>query len=81
MDEFTYHYVIPEDEDDTYTAVEQDGEPWGADQAYQLSTYGELQNRWLLCYDKRIVEIEFDYDWDVTEEQKAVVGQKLGVYN
>ena len=81
LDEFTYHYVIPEDEDDTYTAVEQDGEPWGADQAYQLSTYGELQNRWLLCYDKRIVEIEFDYDWDVTEEQKAVVGQKLGVYN
>lgn len=70
-------------EDDWYwdsEYVPADATPWGAVEAYREldGEYGP-RNQYLLCYPDRIVEIQFDYDWgEVTPEQMAVVGEKLG---
>ena len=49
---------------------------WGAKEAYRLydPEYG-FTNEYLLCYEKLLVEISFD--WEPTIEQMAVVGEKL----
>ena len=55
-----------------------DPAPWGAEEAYEL-VYQDADwasNRFLLCYDRRIVSIVFD--WAPTAEQMAIVGEKLG---
>ena len=54
-----------------------DPAPWGAVEVYQLAYQdtGSLE-RYLLCYEDRIIEISFD--WEVSEEHKAVVREKLG---
>lgn len=55
-----------------------DAAPWGAKEAYQLRFEGEPQLEFLLFYDDRVVEIDFEDDWILTEKQMAVVGEKLG---
>ena len=52
--------------------------PWCADDAYQKinQEYG-AQNTFLLCYGKRIVEINFPNEWELTPEQKKTVSEKL----
>ena len=54
----------------------EDAEPWGANEVYRLYDleYG-AENFYLLCYDKLLVEINFD--WEPTVEQMAIVGEKL----
>lgn len=54
-----------------------DATPWGANEAWQLGwqNTGPV-DRYLLCYDRNIVEINFS--WPPTDEQKAVVGQAFG---
>ncbi|MBR6678088.1 MAG: hypothetical protein IKL23_05105, partial [Oscillospiraceae bacterium] len=66
---------IPEGFKRVYLNV--DPQPWGAVEAYQLAYQdtGALQ-RYLICYEDRIVEISFD--WEPTAEHKAIVGEKLG---
>lgn len=58
-----------------------DPAPWGAEEAYQFRMEDEdfgAQNTdlYLLCYPDRIVE--FDPDWEPTQGQMALVGEKLG---
>ena len=55
----------------------EDADAWGANEAYRLydPVYG-AENWYLLCCDDVIVEINFD--WEPTEEQMKVVGEKLG---
>ena len=55
----------------------EDGKAWGANEAYRLYDleYG-VENKYLLCYDNLLVEI--DFDWEPTAAQKAVVSEKLG---
>ena len=57
--------------------MKQDPAPWEANEVYQL-TYQDTGplNKYLLCYENRIIEISFD--WEPTEEQMAIVGEKLG---
>lgn len=52
---------------------------WGAVEAYQLydAEDGPL-SRYLLCYEDRIVEIDFGHEWEVAPEQMALVGERLG---
>lgn len=53
-----------------------DPAPWGAAEAYKL-----FRGQYLLCYEGRIVELEFtlpDGDWEPTEVQMALIGRKLG---
>lgn len=55
---------------------EVDAAPWGVDAAYQgfNGEYGERE--YVLCFGNRIINIEFS--WNPTEEQMAIVAQKLG---
>lgn len=53
-----------------------DPAPWGAVEAYRHHWSDGVLNRYLLCYDNRLVEIRFD--WEPAPEQAAVVGEKLG---
>ncbi len=59
-----------------------DPTPWDAEDAYQLSNqeYGS-ENTFLLCYQDRLVEIDFSYGWDVTPEQMSLVSEKIGNVN
>lgn len=59
---------------DTY--VHQDVTPWGAKYVYRRHVHGEPYNHYVLCYEDRIVI--FQPDWELTEEQMAIVGEKLG---
>ena len=63
-------YVSPQE----YREV--DASLWGAKEAYRLYDleYG-AENFYLLCYDNLLVEINFD--WEPTEEQMVIVGEKL----
>lgn len=66
---------FPEGHRDYYEA--RDAAPWGAAEAYQeVSQAWGPRNRYLLCYEKRIVEIRFD--WEPAPEQMAIVAEKLG---
>jgi len=68
--EFEDIYTFP---DDTISFV--DPAPWGANEVYQFILGEGVQYRYLICYKKCIVDIHFD--WKPTEEQMAVVRQKL----
>ena len=71
----TYDNDIPEGFKRVYVSI--DPAPWGAVEAYQL-TYqdtGALQ-QYLICYEDRIIWISFD--WEITDEHKAIVSEKLG---
>lgn len=79
LDNFSKNYGYPEPyEADWEQHKEVDATVWGANSAYELVLGGEVQNRYILCYEHCIVEIKFDYDWQPTEEQKAMVGEVLG---
>lgn len=66
-------------ESDWYFYEPTDPAPWGAQEAYRWTSreYGP-RNTFLLCWPDRFVEIEFDYEWEVTPAQMAMVGEKLG---
>ena len=65
---------IPEGHRNVYREV--DAAPWGANAAYRIyQEEGWWENRYLLCYENRIVEIQFDLE--PTEEDMSVVNQKL----
>ena len=54
-----------------------DAAPWGANEAWQVGWQDTgLNDSYLLCYDRNIVEIMFS--WIPTDEQKAIVGATLG---
>ncbi|WP_298031376.1 DUF2812 domain-containing protein [uncultured Dysosmobacter sp.] len=60
---------------DLYEPV--DPTPWNALGAYRLTTGGKPRNQYLLCYEDRLVEIEFAHDWSVTAEQMAITAERL----
>lgn len=52
-----------------------DPAPWQALDAYQIRWNGGMLDRYLLCYESRIIDICFD--WKPTKEQMAVTAEKL----
>lgn len=52
-----------------------DAMPWGAQEAYRLYWSDGYLNKYLLCFENRIIEIHFD--WKPTPHQMAVVAEKL----
>lgn len=61
----------------TYDEYRQiDAAPWCADAAYQEYNGDYANNKFILCYDDLIVE--FDPDWEMTQEQMAVVSEIFG---
>ncbi len=49
--------------------------PWRAQEAYRLYWSDGYLNKYLLCYENRIIEIRFD--WEPAPGQMAVVAEKL----
>lgn len=82
LDDFAHNYGRPIPEDPMWEEhISIDAAPWGANEAYQLKLDGEMQMRFLLCYDNCIVEIDFKQDWELTPELKKIVAQKLNKQN
>lgn len=52
-----------------------DVSPWRANEAFRLYRGTEYRDRYLLCYEKRIIEIAFS--WEPTLGQMAIVADKL----
>jgi len=74
-DEVNYDRGVPEGYREQYRPI--DPTPWGAVEAYQLTVEDTgPRNRYLLCYEERIVEIYFG--WEVTAAERAAVAEKLG---
>ncbi len=75
--EFCKEELIKDGEDsDTNRRYQQEkAAPWGAEEAYRV--YGEYgpRDRWLLCYENNLVEI--DLEWEPTAEHKAIISEKL----
>lgn len=74
-DEFDHGYSFPEDTSNWEEHRSIDPTSWGAKEVYQLVLGGEAHNRYLLCYEKYIIEI--DFDWEPTLDQMVIVGEKL----
>ena len=53
-----------------------DPAPWGANEVYGAFVDVGYYDMYILCYDNRI--IAFECDWELTEDQMAVIGEKLG---
>lgn len=63
-------------EDITYLQYEAiDPAPWGAEQAYQFNLEGEFQQKYILCWQNKLVQLEAD--WNLTTQQMAAAGEKL----
>ncbi len=58
-----------------YVYHQTDPAPWGAREAYQLWSYGQPRDRYLLCWDERLVKL--DLDWAPTAEQQRIAGEAL----
>lgn len=75
-DEVNVDRGVPAGYREQYQAA--DPGPWRAREAYRLVREDTgPEDRYLLCYGDRIVEICFD--WEPTEEQMALVGERLGL--
>ena len=57
-----------------------DAAPWLAIEAYQRHWSESVLNEYLLCYEDRIIEIDF-FNWEPTEEQMKIVAEKLVFVN
>lgn len=73
---FSHNYGRPETEENWEIHTPVDPSPWGAAEAYQLTLGGEAQQRYMLCYGNRIIEI--DFSWEPTQAQMSIVGERLG---
>ena len=73
--DFGHNIYYPED--GSYAEVHRsiDPVPWRAKEAYQLYFGDEAKNRYLICYDEHIVEI--DLEWEPTKEQMKIIAEKL----
>ena len=75
LEEFDHNYAYPDDDPNWKNDRSVDPEPWDAEQAYQLYLGDEAHERYLLCYEDHIIEI--DLDWTPTDAEKAVIAEKL----
>ena len=63
---------LPRDE---YRPV--DAAPWDADEVYRLYHSGEPSNQFLVCWPDRMAEVNFDWDWTVTEGMMSTAAKAL----
>lgn len=59
---------------DHYEAI--DAAPWSAQEAYRVYWSDSYLNKYLLCYEDILVEIQFA--WEPTQQQMQIVAEKLG---
>lgn len=58
----------------TYQQV--DGQPWGANVAYQKMSDGKALTSYVLCFDSQLMSVTFG--WQPTQEQMQLVGEIFG---
>ena len=51
--------------------------PWGAEEVFQRYSGAEPVNQFLLCWPDRMAEVKLPWDWRLTADQMAVIGEKL----
>lgn len=51
--------------------------PWGAEEVFQRYSGAEPVNQFLLCWPDRMAEVKLPWDWSLTADQMAVIGEKL----
>ena len=66
---------IPVEYREEYRSV--DPSPWGAEEVLQVYIGDEAVNQYLLCWPDRLAEVHIPWDWDLTAEQMALIGEKL----
>ena len=64
-------------EGEIYSVKKIDGGKWNANEAYQLYRLEKATEHYILAFDDVIVEIQFGYDRELTDEQKSTIGEKL----
>lgn len=76
-----YRDIDERDDEDIPTGLRnvlkpENASEWGAVEVYRVyNEEGWWLNRYLICYEERIVDIRFD--WEPTAEDMAIVNQKL----
>ena len=70
---------VPQEYRDEYRPI--DAAPWGAAEAYQRYGSGTPSNQFLICWEDRIAEIHFDYEWAITEAMMQTTTEKLCAAN
>ena len=79
LKEFPHNYGVTEEEYEFFEQdVEIDPSPWGANYAYQNYVGDELRNEFLVCYDEYIIQLNPDYELELTDTAKAKVGEIFG---
>ena len=57
--------------------VEQTDSAWNADKVYRVFYENEYQNKWLICWENKIVEMRFYNCGQLTDIQKTIIAEKL----
>ena len=60
--------------------IEQTDPAWNADKVYRLRYLDEYEDKWLICWDNKIVEIRLYNCEELTDSQKSIIGEKLKNY-
>ena len=66
---------LPQEYRDEYRPV--NAAPWEADEVYRLYHSGEPSNQFLVCWPDRMAEVNFDWDWAVTEGMMSTAAKAL----
>ncbi len=75
VDTLCHHYDEWKGWNSTYEYKETDATVWGAKKAWELYRNGESDHTFLVCYDRYILEISVD--WELTAEQKQLIGNTI----
>jgi len=57
--------------------VKVDENQWNTNEVYEVYGEGWSRNHYLLMFDEIIVEVKFDLENELTDQQKSIIGEKL----
>ena len=57
--------------------IEQTDLAWNADKVYRVYYNGEFEDKWLICWENKIVELRVYNTGELTDNQKTVIAEKL----
>ena len=66
---------LPQECWDEYRLI--DAPAWGAGEVYRLYYSGKPSNQFLVCWQDRMAEVKFDWDWAVTEDMMSTAAEAL----
>ena len=57
--------------------IEQADSAWGADKVYRQQYLDEYEDKWLICWGNKIIEMRFYNCGELTDIQKTIIAEKL----